>query len=148
MLDRNAQSASGFSADDVLANTPELKSIPLKYASGGSTTLAIDTHYTGPTTYDACKEVELGVNLHFVSADGVFTETLAATLLAGRKDQASSATLVSRAALQGGFSTRTDAVSMSAQTLRFSVAFVAGKAVGDVSAYDTQTHISTAIATF
>jgi hypothetical protein len=149
VLDPNTKSAAGFSAYDVLGKLANLKAIPLQYTSGGSTTLALDTYYVGPTGYDVCHELELVVNLRFVTADNAFNETLAATLLVPRVDEAGSSTRVSLSAVQGSFVTaRADSATASARSIEFDVSFENGSAHGTILALGSQAAGTPIIATF
>ena len=139
VLAPSAKSAAGFSADDVLGKVSELKNLPLTYTGGGSTTLALETQYVGPTGFDSCKQLEVVVNLRFVTADHAFNETLTTTLLAPSVGTAGSAARVAPAALQGSFvSTHEGSAAVNAQNIEFDVSFASHTAHGTVVALGTQ----------
>ena len=146
-LDPSTKSAAGFSAQDLLGKLAQLKALPLKYTGGGSTTLALDTQYVGPTGYDVCHQLEVVVSLHFVTADGAFAETLPATLLAPRVDVAGSSTRVMLSAVHGNYVTE-HASSFAADSIEFDVSFTNGTAHGTVLALGTEAGGSPIIATF
>jgi hypothetical protein len=132
-LDRSVASAAGFSANQLLGALAATPVVPFTFASGAQTRLTVSVDYSGPTEYgSSCRELTVGTQLKFVTADQVFDERLAAPLVAARVDAASiELNQIPSSSLHGSLD-GTELGSYDTATLDFVVDFSAQTAHGEV----------------